>query len=163
MPGKPIIAISAHRNCRQAAASSMIKFGVIGYGYWGPERSTQPCIILKVPQRSWCATRAPMPPPGCRKNLSPRDQSLWRTRRRFSRAPRSTAVAVVTPVWTHYELAQGGAPMAASTSSWKSRLRAPPAQGERIDQPSRRKKNLKIMVESHLPVHWGGAQDPPTC
>jgi len=82
---------------------SMISVGVIGYGYWGPN-------IVRNFQGS-SRTRVEMV---CDKNPAALAQvqrnypSLAVTTDPFDilRSPKIDAVAVITPVWTHYELAK---------------------------------------------------------
>jgi predicted dehydrogenase len=81
----------------------MIRLGVIGYGYWGPQivrnfDSTDGCEVAVVCDRSPEALRRV-------KNAHPHipvtcDASEVLT------APNIDAVAVVTPVWTHFGLAK---------------------------------------------------------
>src|SRR5271156_7049462 len=88
---------------RHESSSNMLKIGVIGYGYWGPN------IVRNFhgQQRSRVVSV-------CDKNPN----SLQRVRQAFPdiqttsdcvellTSPEIDAVAVVTPVWTHFELAK---------------------------------------------------------
>lgn len=81
----------------------MIRFGVIGYGYWGPN------IVRNL--HGLDSTRVTMV-----SDKSP--AALARVRKAYPeiqaiadpmaivRSPDIDAVAVITPVWTHYELAK---------------------------------------------------------
>jgi predicted dehydrogenase len=81
----------------------MIKIGVIGYGYWGPNvvrnlnaqegfRVTAVCD-----QNPEALRRAKQAYPAIEVTCDPAT---------ITRSPRIDAVAIVTPVWTHYELAK---------------------------------------------------------
>ena len=91
------------KSCALQSSSSLIRVGVIGYGYWGPNvvrnlQSLEDCQLVTI----------------CDKN----SDSLLRAKRAhpgvdlttdFSGLLTSTqidAIAVVTPVWTHFELAK---------------------------------------------------------
>jgi predicted dehydrogenase len=82
---------------------SMIRVGVIGYGYWGPNivrnlsglgsaRAEMVCDMSPA-----ALARARKAHPGIQ-TVSHPDEIL--------RSPEIDAVAVITPVWTHYELAK---------------------------------------------------------
>src|SRR5512141_3354524 len=81
----------------------MIRVGVIGYGYWGPRvarnfQSSKACELVEgCDGNPECLKRAQAAHPGVRittdvgETLSATDID---------------AVAVITPVWTHFELAK---------------------------------------------------------
>ena len=81
----------------------MVRFGVIGYGYWGPN------IVRNLHSLSSVEVVAV-----CDKNIT----SLERAKRAYSDVHVTTdssellhsaeidAIAVITPVWTHFELAK---------------------------------------------------------
>ena len=81
----------------------MIRVGVIGYGYWGPNivRNLQGLDSTRV--EMVCDSSAPALArfrkayPGVRTTQDSRE---------LLRSPEVDAVAVITPVWTHYELAK---------------------------------------------------------
>jgi predicted dehydrogenase len=120
----------------------MIKVGVIGYGYWGPN------IVRNFHGQNH--TRVEML---CDKNVD----ALARAKRNYPamqvttdpcdilKSPDIDAVAVITPVWTHYDLAKAALEHGKHvfvekpfTSSSKQAL-------ELIELAAR--KNLKIMVD----------------
>jgi predicted dehydrogenase len=82
----------------------MIQIGVIGYGYWGPNivRNLQGLNCLHVAmicdKSPSALERAQKAYPSIRTVSDPAD---------ILRSPEIDAVAVITPVWTHYELAKG--------------------------------------------------------
>jgi predicted dehydrogenase len=81
----------------------MINIGVIGYGYWGPVvarnfRSAAGCHLAAICDRKPGAQeRARADHPGVRVTGDPAD---------IVRSPDIDAVAVITPVWTHFEFAK---------------------------------------------------------
>jgi predicted dehydrogenase len=82
----------------------MIRVGVIGYGYWGPNivRNLQGLDSTRVEMvcdsNPSALARVRKAYPGVR-TVSDANELL--------RSPDVDAVAVITPVWTHYELAKG--------------------------------------------------------
>jgi predicted dehydrogenase len=81
----------------------MIKFGVIGYGYWRPNvvRSLQSIAgaeVLSVCDKSSAA----------RRRIHRTFPGIYVTAdaSEVMSSPEIDAVAVVTPVWTHFELAK---------------------------------------------------------
>jgi predicted dehydrogenase len=81
----------------------MIRIGVIGYGYWGPQivrnfHGTDGCEIAVVCDKSSeSLRRAKQAYPHIRATTDPCETLV---------SPDIDAVAVVTPVWTHFELAK---------------------------------------------------------
>jgi predicted dehydrogenase len=80
-----------------------MNFGVIGYGYWGPNivrnlTTLEGSHVLAIAEMSPPARkRAQIAYPGINVTADARDVIT---------SPKIDAVAVVTPVWTHYELAK---------------------------------------------------------
>ena len=80
-----------------------MNFGVIGYGYWGPNvvrnlASLESTHVLAIAELSPSARkRAQRAYPEINVTAETSDVIL---------SPEIDAVAVVTPVWTHYELAK---------------------------------------------------------
>jgi len=81
----------------------MVKVGVIGYGYWGPNivrnlRSTEGAEVLAICDKS----------PGARRRAHNGNPSTYVTAdlSEVISSPEIDAVAIVTPVWTHFELAK---------------------------------------------------------
>lgn len=119
-----------------------VKFGVIGYGYWGPN------VVRNLDQLEKADVLAV-----CDKSTSARH----RVQKDYSQVQVSSdpaellssteidAIAVVTPVWTHYELAK------AALENGKHIFVEKPftsntAQAEELIELAA-KKNLKIMVD----------------
>jgi predicted dehydrogenase len=82
----------------------MIRFGIIGYGYWGPNvvrnlhglDSTK--VVAICDQNETALRRAKQAYPGIRTTTDCAE---------LLSAPDIDAIAVITPVWTHFELAKG--------------------------------------------------------
>jgi predicted dehydrogenase len=120
----------------------MIRFGVIGYGYWGPNivrniRALDSASVVAVCDKSTAAL-------GRVKRAYP-DIHVTNDVVELLEAPDIDAIAVITPVWTHYELAkralQNGKHVFVekpfTAASW---------QGEELIELAERKR-LKIMVD----------------
>jgi len=120
----------------------MIRVGVIGYGYWGPNivRNFSTAIGAQVTMV-------------CDLN----QQSLKKVKKAFSQVrvttdchelikdPEVDAVAIATPVFTHYELAQKALQEGKSVFVEKP-FTYTVAEGEKLIELAE-KKNLKIMVD----------------
>ena len=83
--------------------SNLVRVGVIGYGYWGPNvvrnlQSLENCQLVTIcDKNSDSLQRASRVYPGVEMTM---DFSELLT------SPQIDAIAVVTPVWTHFELAK---------------------------------------------------------
>jgi predicted dehydrogenase len=119
-----------------------MNFGVIGFGYWGPNvvrnlASLDGSQVLAIAEMSPSARkRAQKAYPGI--NVTPDASDVFLS-------AEIDAVAIVTPVWTHYELAK------ASLENGKHVFVEKPftsnaAQGEELINLAQQ-KNLKIMVD----------------
>lgn len=119
-----------------------MKFGVIGYGYWGPNVVRN----LASLEDSQVITIAEMSP-----NARARAQKAYPSINVTSDASdiflstEIDAVAVVTPVWTHYELAKA-ALLNGKHVFVEKPFTSNVAQGEELINLASR-KNLKIMVD----------------
>ena len=126
----------------QKQRSSVVKFGVIGYGYWGPNvvrnlNQLEEADVLAVCDKS----------PAARRRLQKAHPHVKVTGNstELIGSPEIDAVAVVTPVWTHYELAK------AALENGKHIFVEKPftsnvAQAEELIELAA-KKNLKVMVD----------------
>jgi len=87
----------------QESRTDMVRVGVIGYGYWGPNivRNLQgqknARTVMVCDQNPVALARARKAHPSIETVSNPLD---------VLRSPDIDAVAVITPVWTHYELAK---------------------------------------------------------
>src|SRR5690349_21713179 len=124
------------------ARESVIRVGVIGYGYWGPNivrnlngldsaRAEMVCDMSPA-----ALARARKAHPGIQ-TVSDPDEIL--------RSPEIDAVAVITPVWTHYELAKS-ALMNGKHVFVEKPFTSNSAQAEELIELAAR-KNLRIMVD----------------
>jgi predicted dehydrogenase len=120
----------------------MIKFGVIGYGYWGPNivrnlRSLEGCQVVGICDQS----------PAARKRIQGAypDLLIFSDCSELIKSPDIDAIAVITPVWTHYELSK------AALENGKHVFVEKPftsnvAQAEELINLAEQ-KNLQIMVD----------------
>ena len=120
----------------------MVRFGVVGYGYWGPNivrnlDQLEETQVLAVCDKSAASRRKVQKAyPHIRVCADPAE---------LIAAKDIDAIAVITPVWTHYELAK------AALESGKHVFVEKPftstaAQAEELIELAER-KNLKIMVD----------------
>jgi predicted dehydrogenase len=121
---------------------SVVRVGVIGYGYWGPnivrnfhgqERSRVMCVCDKSPKSQ---KRAQQNYP---------DIHVTGDWKEPLRATDIDVIAVVTPVWTHYELAKAALENGKHVFVEKP-FTCTTAQAEELIELAER-KNLKIMVD----------------
>jgi len=119
-----------------------VRVGVIGYGYWGPNivrnfHSLENAEVVAVCDRSQAALRR-----------AGRLYPSMRLTSDFSevlRAPDVDVVAVVTPVWTHYEIAKAALENGKHVFVEKP-FTSTSHQAEELIELAER-KNLKIMVD----------------
>lgn len=130
----------------------MIRIGVIGYGYWGPNvvrnfnlaNGSQVTMVCDINQQSLKKVKRAYPQVRVTTDCS-----------ELIKDPKVDAVAIVTPVFTHYELAK------MALSEGKSVFVEKPftytnAQGEELIGLAEKKK-LKIMVD-HTFLHTGAVK-----
>jgi predicted dehydrogenase len=119
-----------------------VNFGVIGYGYWGPNvvrnlTSLDGSQVLAIAEMSAGARkRAQKAHPGI---------TVTADASEVMASPNIDAVAVITPVWTHYELATAALENGKHVFVEKP-FTSNTEQGEKLIELARR-KNLKIMVD----------------
>ena len=119
-----------------------MNFGVIGYGYWGPNvvrnlTSLDGSQVLAIAEMSAGARkRAQKAHPGI---------TVTADASEVMASPNIDAVAVITPVWTHYELAKAALENGKHVFVEKP-FTSNTEQGEKLIELARR-KNLKIMVD----------------
>lgn len=120
----------------------MIRIGVIGYGYWGPnivrnfhthENSE---VVMVCDKSSKCAERLHKAHPGIPFTTDVKE---------ILNSPKIDVVAVVTPVWTHYELAKAALENGKHIFVEKPFTASSRQAEELIDLADRKK--LKIMVD----------------
>jgi predicted dehydrogenase len=119
-----------------------MNFGVIGYGYWGPNvvrnlTTLEGSRVVTIADLSEAArVRAQKAFPDIHVSASP-DEVLASTQ--------IDAIAIVTPVWTHYELAKA-ALLNGKHVFVEKPFTSSSAQAEELIELAE-KKNLKIMVD----------------
>jgi predicted dehydrogenase len=122
--------------------ASVVRVGVIGYGYWGPNivrnfAGLENAHLVAICDKSQPALkRASRAYPGAQ---------LTSDFSEVLRSPEIDAVAIVTPVWTHYELAKAALENGKHVFVEKP-FTSTPRQAEELIELAER-KNLKIMVD----------------
>lgn len=125
-----------------ATGTDVINVGVIGYGYWGPNivrnfNSLESCRLVSVCDRSGAAlARAGRANPGVELTGDHWD---------ILKSPDIDAVAIVTPVWTHFELAKAALEHGKHVFVEKPFTSSSAQAQELIELATR--KNLQIMVD----------------
>ena len=120
----------------------MIRVGVIGYGYWGPNvvrnlhGLENVCVAVVCDKSPAALARVRKVYPGIATTTDAND---------VLRSPEIDAVAVITPVWTHYELAKTALENGKHVFVEKP-LTSSAAQAEELIEIAARKK-LTIMVD----------------
>lgn len=120
----------------------MVKFGVIGYGYWGPNvvrnlQTLEGAQVVAVCDKSTAARR--------RVHRSYPNIYVTADASELMSSPDIDAVAVVTPVWTHFELAKEALENGKHIFVEKP-FTSNVAQAEKLIELAQQ-KNLKVMVD----------------
>src|ERR1035438_5875235 len=140
-------------NAKQEQRSpAMIKFGVIGYGYWGPN------VVRNLDQMDGSEVVAVCDKSPTSRNRIQKAHPNVKVVSDSSELVSSTkidAVAVVTPVWTHYELAKAALENGKHVFVEKP-FTSNAAQAEELINLAEQ-KNLKIMVD-HTFLFTGAVQ-----
>jgi|SRR5579863_589617 len=120
----------------------MIKFGVIGYGYWGPNVVRNLDLMDKAEVLAVCDKS-----PASRKRVQKSYPGLRVTSESadLMSSKDLDAIAVITPVWTHYELTKAALENGKHVFVEKP-FTSSAAQAEELINLAA-KKNLKIMVD----------------
>jgi predicted dehydrogenase len=119
-----------------------VRFGVIGYGYWGPNivrnlTALERCLVTAIcDQRPAAIQRAGRTYPGVHLTTDVKE---------VLNSPEIDAVAVVTPVWTHFEIAKAALENGKHVFVEKPFTSTSQQAEELIELASRR--NLQIMVD----------------
>jgi predicted dehydrogenase len=121
---------------------AMVKFGVIGYGYWGPnvvrnlDRLDEAEVVGVCDKSAAARKKAAKAYP---------DVLVTDDAAELISSPEIDAIAVVTPVWTHYELAKAALQHGKHIFVEKP-FTSNAAQAQELIELAAR-KNLKIMVD----------------
>jgi predicted dehydrogenase len=119
-----------------------VRVGVIGYGYWGPNivrnvTGLDSCELVAIcDQNAAALKRAAKLYPGAQVTTDVAD---------LLKSPDIDMIAVITPVWTHFELAKAALEHGKHVFVEKP-FTATSAQGEQLIELAA-KKNLQIMVD----------------
>src|SRR2546425_9987717 len=129
----------------QPTSKNMVRFGVIGYGYWGPNvvrnlTSLEGSELMAVCDKRQAARR--------RLQKAHPGIAIATEASEILGSADVDAVAVVTPVWAHYELAKAALENGEHVFVEKP-FTSNTAQGEEMIELAA-KKNLKIMVDHTL-------------
>jgi predicted dehydrogenase len=120
----------------------MLKFGVIGYGYWGPN------IVRNLSSIEGCSVSVvcdPSPAARARAEKAHHGVRVVSDSAEIMSDPDIDAVAVITPVWTHYELSKAALQNGKHVFVEKPFTSNSAQAEELIDLANR--KNLKLMVD----------------
>jgi len=120
----------------------MIRFGVIGYGYWGPNIVRNICSLDSAKVVAICDRSVP-----AAKRAKQTHPYIHVTSdcEEVLTSPEIDAVAVITPVWTHYELAKK-ALLNGKHVFVEKPFTSTSEQAEELIELAE-KKNLQIMVD----------------
>jgi predicted dehydrogenase len=120
----------------------MLRFGVIGYGYWGPNivrnlRSLEGCQVVGICDQS----------PAARKRIQSANPGIpvYSDHNELVSSPDVDVIAVITPVWTHFEVAQAALENGKHVFVEKPFTSSVSLAEELINLAEQ--KNLKIMVD----------------
>jgi predicted dehydrogenase len=142
IPPDPAVLRTLSASALRERPADCIRVGVIGYGYWGPNvvrnlNSLETCELVTICDRSPLALkRASRACPGVELTMEVSE---------ILTSPQIDAVAVVTPVWTHYELAKAALENGKHVFVEKP-FTSTAAQAEELIELADR-KNLRIMVD----------------
>ena len=146
--GKP----SAENVLQEQESPALIRFGVVGYGYWGPnvvrnlERLDETKVVAVCDKSAAARRKVAKAYPDV---LVTDDSAVLMS------SPDIDAIAVVTPVWTHYALTKAALENGKHVFVEKP-FTSNAAQAEELIELAAR-KNLKIMVD-HTFLFTGAVQ-----
>src|SRR5215472_7245812 len=122
--------------------SDVVRFGIVGYGYWGPKVVRNLEHLPNAEVMTLCDLKV-----AARKRAHkdyPQVEIVSDPAEEFT-SPELDAIAVVTPVWTHYELAKAALENGKHVFVEKP-FTSNTAQAQELIELAD-KKNLKIMVD----------------
>ena len=131
-----------HSQTAHKPGSDVVRFGVVGYGYWGPNVVRNLNQLEKADVLAVCDQSA-----GARQRIQKAYPQVDVTSNpaELMSSSEIDAIAVVTPVWTHYELAKAALEHGKHIFVEKPFTSNAAQAEELIDLAAR--KNLKIMVD----------------
>jgi predicted dehydrogenase len=141
-PASQLVEPASNESMQKGSDETLVKFGVVGYGYWGPNvvrnlDQLDGSVMVAVCDKS----------PAARKKIHkayPRVKVVSETAELVS-STEIDAVAIVTPVWTHYELTKAALENGKHVFVEKP-FTSDSGQAEELINLAA-KKNLKIMVD----------------
>src|SRR5579863_8641167 len=141
-PVGQLVGPASNESMDKGSGDTVVKFGVVGYGYWGPNvvrnlDQLEASTVVAVCDKS----------PTARKRIHksyPHVKVVAETAELMS-SPDIDAVAIVTPVWTHYELTKVALENGKHVFVEKP-FTSDSAQAEELINLAE-KKHLKIMVD----------------
>jgi predicted dehydrogenase len=141
-PASQLVEPASNESMQKGSGETLVKFGVIGYGYWGPNvvrnlDQLDGSVMVAVCDKS----------PAARKRIHkayPHVKVVSETAELLS-STEIDAVAIVTPVWTHYELTKAALENGKHVFVEKP-FTSDSGQAEELINLAA-KKNLKIMVD----------------
>ena len=142
MSDKKAVLVSTFEPPMDSDRTNIVRMGVIGYGYWGPNivrniRNIENAELVAICDKNPAALkRAARAYPGVRLSTDFAE---------VLRSPEIDAIAVITPVWTHYELAKSALENGKHVFVEKPFTSTPRQAEELIELADR--KGLKIMVD----------------
>src|SRR5579863_7709445 len=133
---------ASKESMQKGSSETVVKFGVVGYGYWGPN------VVRNLDQLDGSSVVAVCDKsPTARKRIHksfPHIKVVADTAELMS-SPEVDAVAIVTPVWTHYELTKAALQNGKHVFVEKPFTSCTAHAEELINLAAQ--KNLKIMVD----------------
>jgi predicted dehydrogenase len=141
-PASQLLEPASNESMQKGSGDTVVKFGVVGYGYWGPN------VVRNLYQLEGSAVVAVCDKsPTARKRIQksyPHVKVVSETADLMSSTD-VDAIAIVTPVWTHYELTKAALENGKHVFVEKP-FTSDSAQAEELINLAAR-KNLKIMVD----------------
>ena len=141
-PASQLVEPASKESMHKGSGETVVKFGVVGYGYWGPN------VVRNLDQLDGSEVVAVCDKsPTARKRIHksyPHVKVVAETAELMSSAE-VDAIAIVTPVWSHYELTKAALENGKHVFVEKP-FTSDSAQAEELINLAA-KKNLKIMVD----------------
>jgi predicted dehydrogenase len=141
-PASQLLEPASNESIQKGSGDSVVKFGVVGYGYWGPN------VVRNLDQLEGSAVVAVCDKsPTARKRIHksyPHIKVVAETAELMASTD-VDAVAIVTPVWTHYELTKAALENGKHVFVEKP-FTSDSTQAEELINLAEQ-KNLKIMVD----------------
>jgi predicted dehydrogenase len=141
-PASQLSELAANESMHKGGGDTVVKFGVVGYGYWGPN------VVRNLDQLDGSTVVAVCDKnPAARKRILktyPHIKVVAETAELMS-STEVDAIAIVTPVWTHYELTKAALQNGKHVFVEKPFTSCTAHAEELINLAAQ--KNLKIMVD----------------